>query len=250
MTLSLRAPEAPQAPQAPEPRAPIRTAIGQPSPDTRTLQPDLPRHDDRRDGPGLERRDLLLHYVAEGPRTIDSVDQLGNFLMGFGVLALGYLLQAELRAPLEALRASGPALKDTALQVTGGLALACWGAAVAWLVAFVHTYVTRVLAGRSVHAEGGNEDKIGRVLELPEPDELTWRRFAAGQASFEQFLRGHYRPEDRSGGPDALLYARWTYLRFMALHKLAEMSRMRRLLARALVAGVLFKVCTVLLAAL
>jgi hypothetical protein len=209
-----------------------------------TLQAGSARHDDRRDEPALERRELLLHYVAEGPRTIDSVDQLGNFLMGFGVLALGYLLQAELRGPLEALRGARPAL-----QVLGGVALACWGAAVLWLVAFVHTYVTRVLAGRSVHAEGGNEDKIGRVLELPAPEELAWRRFAAGQASFEQFLRSHYRAEDRAAGGEGLLYARWTYLRFMALHKLAEMARMRRLLARALVAGVGFQILTVLLAA-
>lgn len=222
-----------------------RTAIGAPPPPLPAPRPGSPSHDDRLDESAPARRALLLHYVAEGPRTIDSVDQLGNFLMGFGVLALGYLLQAELSAPLQALRAAGPAL-----QVAGGAALACWGAAVVWLVAFVHTYVTRVLAGRSVHAEGGNEDKIGRVLELPAPEELTWRRFAAGQATFEQFLRGHYRPEDRAGSDDALLYARWTYLRFMAMHKLAEMARMRRLLARALVAGVLFKLFTVLLVAL
>lgn len=225
-----------------------RTAIGAPPPAPplpSAPRPDPPRHDDRLDGSAPARRALLLHYVGEGPRTIDSVDQLGNFLMGFGVLALGYLLQAELSAPLQALRAAGPAL-----QAAGGAALACWAAAVAWLVAFVHTYVTRVLAGRSVHAEGGNEDKIGRVLELPASEELTWRRFAAGQATFEQFLRGHYRPEDRAGGDDALLYARWTYLRFMAMHKLAEMARMRRLLARALVAGVLFKLLTILLVAL
>lgn len=215
----------------------LRTAIGAPAPVT--LAPPAPPPPE----PELARRDLLLHYVHEAPRTIDSVDQLGNFLMGFGVLALGWLLQVDLAAPLAALHAA------PAKQLLGGLALLCWGAAVLWLVAFVHSYVTRVLAGRAVHAEGGNEDKIGRVLELPAPDELSWRRFIAPQPGFEQFLRGHYRPEDRTS-PEALLYARWTYLRFMALTKLAEMARMRRLLGRALVAGVGFKLLTVLLAGL
>ena len=188
-------------------------------------------------------RELLLHYVAEGPRTIDSVDQLGNFLMGFGALALGYMLQVELRLPLEALRSGAPGRVAMA-----ALALAAWGAAVLLLVGFVHSYVTRVLAGRSVHAEGGNEEKIGQVLELPAPDELSWRKFIASQPTWKEFLRGHYRPEDRRSA-EQLLYARWTYLRFMCVAKLAEMARMRRLLAQALGAGVLFKLATVALAA-
>ena len=40
--------------------------------------------------------DLLLHYVGGAQLTAVNVDQLGNFLMGFGVLSLGYLLNADL----------------------------------------------------------------------------------------------------------------------------------------------------------
>lgn len=187
--------------------------------------------------------ELLLHYVGEGPRTVDSVDQLGNFLMGFGALALGYMLQVELRLPLEGLRSGLPGR-----QALAALALVAWLAAVLWLVSFVHAYVTRVLAGRAAHAEGGNEEKIGKLLELPAPDELTWRKFIASQPTFREFVRGHYRAEDRKSA-EQLLYARWTYLRFMCVAKLAEMARMRVLLARALGAGVLFKMATVALSA-
>jgi hypothetical protein len=185
--------------------------------------------------PETKHEDLLRHYVDSAPQTILSVDQLGNFLMGFGVLSMGYMLEADLGPALAAVRA--PALPRAAL---GLLAVGAWGVTVALLVAFVRTYIFKVLAGRAVHAEGGNEEKIGQVVELPEPEELTWRRFFAKQPTFEAFLKESYRREDR-GSPEALLYARFTYLRFMSLRKLAEMDRMRRLLGQALITGVAFK---------
>lgn len=190
--------------------------------------------------PAVQHEDLLRHYVAAAPQTVISVDQLGNFLMGFGVLSMGYMLQADLQPALTALR--GP----VTLAASGGLvALLAWGVTVGLLLAFVRTYIFRVLAGRSVHADGGNEDRIGEVIDGPD-DELTWRKLNRRQPTFEKFLEDSYRREDRKS-PEALLYARFTYLRFMTLRKLAEMDRMRRLLGAALGTGVTFKVAMVML---
>ncbi len=189
--------------------------------------------------PTIQHEDLLRHYVESAPQTVLSVDQLGNFLMGFGVLSMGYMLNADLAPALGAVR--GP----VALKAFGGLlALVAWGVTVGLLLAFVRTYIFRVLAGRSVHADGANEEKIGEVVEVP--DELTWRQFNRRQPTFEKFLEDSYRREDRKSA-EALLYARFSYLRFMTLRKLAEMDRMRRLLGAALVSGVTFKVALVLL---
>lgn len=188
--------------------------------------------------PDVTHQDLLRHYVDKAPETVLSVDQLGNFLMGFGVLAMGYMLQADLTAALGALRAA-PGLKSGLALV----ALLAWFVTVGLLLAFVRTYIFEVLAGRSVHAEGGNEDKIGEVVQLPE--ELAWRRFVSRQPTFEAFVKDSYRREDR-GSPEALLYARFSYLRFMTLKKLQHMDRMRSLLGHALLSGVTFKVALVL----
>ncbi|MCW8140009.1 MAG: hypothetical protein KIT58_14015 [Planctomycetota bacterium] len=180
----------------------------------------------------VQNEDLLRHYVEAAPQTVLSVDQLGNFLMGFGVLAMGYMLQADLSPALQAMKGA-----LGARAFAGLLALLAWGLTVALLLAFVRTYIFRVLAGRAVHAEGGNEDRIGEVVEVPE--ELSWRRFNAAQPTFEAFLKDSYRRQDRQS-PEQLLYARFSYLRFMTLRKLAEMDRMRRLLGQALVSGVAF----------
>ncbi|MCO5170295.1 MAG: hypothetical protein M9894_28500 [Planctomycetes bacterium] len=198
----------------------------------------LTTHDDAL-CPDVRTEDLLRHYVESAPQTVLSVDQLGNFLMGFGVLSMGYMLQADLSPAVLALK--GP----VGAHAMGGLvALLAWGLTVALLLAFVRTYIFRVLAGRAVHADGGNEDKIGQVVEVPE--ELSWRRFNAAQPTFEAFLKDSYRRQDRQS-PEALLYARFSYLRFMTLKKLAEMDRMRRLLGQALISGVAFKVTLVLM---
>jgi hypothetical protein len=190
--------------------------------------------------PDVTHQDLLRHYVDKAPDTVLSVDQLGNFLMGFGVLAMGYMLQADLSAALGALRGGALGLKPG----LGAVALLAWFATVGLLLSFVRTYIFEVLAGRSVHAEGGNEEKIGQVVELPE--ELGWRRFTSRQPTFERFLEDSYRREDRRT-PEALLYARFSYLRFMTLKKLQHMDRMRGLLGQALGCGVTFKVALVLL---
>lgn len=189
--------------------------------------------------PEATHEHLLRHYVEAAPQTVLSVDQLGNFLMGFGVLSMGYMLQADLSPAIGALKGGfGP-------RALGGLlVLFAWGSTIALLLAFVRTYIFRVLAGRAVHAEGGNEDRIGELVEVPE--DMTWRQFNRRQPTFETFLKDSYRREDR-GTPEALLYARFSYLRFMTLRKLSEMDRMRRLLGQALVTGVTFKVALVLL---
>jgi hypothetical protein len=183
--------------------------------------------------PETTHQDLLQHYVESAPNTVLSVDQLGNFLMGFGVLAMGYMLQADLGPAVAAARAV------SRLRALGGVAsLLAWAITVGLLLAFVRTYIFKVLAGRSVHADGGNEDRIGEVVEVPE--KLTWRQWSRRQPTFEAFLRESYRGEDRVS-PEALLYARFSYLRFMTLRKLGEMDRMRRLLGQALITGVAFK---------
>lgn len=187
----------------------------------------------------LNRTDLLEHYLGGALRSVESVDQLGNFLLGFGVLALGYLLSAQLGEPIRAL--AGP---------QRGLALATlitWGTAVALLLGFVYVYVFRVLVGRSVHALGGREDAVGEPL--PDlPPGLRFRDFIRDQRTFADFLAANYRGVDQ-GDPEALLYARWSYVRFMTMRKLSEMNRMRVLLAFALAAGTAFKACSLWLAA-
>lgn len=191
----------------------------------------------------LGRDELLRHYVASAPHTLESVDQLGNFLMGFGVLALGYLLNANLNAATAAVLGG---LGGLHLGL-GATALTAWGLSVGSLIRFVHTYITRVIAGRGLHAPMGDESKVGDVLQLP--PNLSFEEFISGQRDFDQFVRHNFAPTDRED-PSALLYKRWTYTRFMALRKLAEMDRMRSLLGLALTAGVVFKVALVALGAL
>ncbi|MGE0713016.1 MAG: hypothetical protein AB7N76_07980 [Planctomycetota bacterium] len=183
---------------------------------------------------------LLLHYLSGAQGTIESIDQLGNFLMGFGVLALGYLLNQDLGL---ATRRIGAAVPQGAPLLT----LLAWALAVGLLVAFVLVYIFRVLAGRAVHARDGREDAVGEVLDLPE--DLDFAAFARDQRTFADFLRLSYRAADRAS-PAALLYARWTYVRYMCLRKLAEMNRMRALLGLAVVCATAFKVGLVYLGAL
>lgn len=191
----------------------------------------------------LRHDQLLLHYVDGAQHTVQSVDQLGNFLMGFGVLALGFMLQADLHTAAAALDGGAARI----VTVTALLTLAAWGAATGLLVAFVWTYIARVIVGRSVHAADGDPEAVGAVLTPPEG--LGFEQFLRGQRSFGEFLKSNYRTSDRRD-PEALLYARWTYMRFMTLKKLAAMERMRGLLGLALVAGVAFKVLHVYLGAL
>lgn len=81
------------------------------------------------------------------------------------------------------------------------------------LVAFSWTFVFQVIAGRSLHAPGGEEGRIG--ARLGAPVDLTWAEFVEDQPDFAAFLAANYRPRD-TRSPAALLYARWTYARFMA----------------------------------
>lgn len=214
-----------------------RSEIGRHDPAPR---PPAPPADDDPDPSSVTRDHLLLHYVQAAPQTVASVDQLGNFLMGFGVLALGYLLQADLGAATGALHRAGLPLG------LGVAALLAWSGAVVHLVLFVRTYVFEVLAGRRAHVEADDEAALGDVVEVP--DDLAWRAFVRRQPTFERFLETSYRREDRASAQQ-LLYARFTYLRFMTLRKLAAMDRMRRLLGRALVLGVTFKAALVALGA-
>lgn len=184
--------------------------------------------------------DLLRHYLSGSLRTVESVDQLGNFLMGFGVLSLGYLLNAELAPATTQL---GTASHGLALVTLGS-----WGLAIGLLLAFVYVYIFRVLAGRSVHASEGREDAVGEVL--PDlPHDTDFQGFMRHQRSFGEFIKTHYRSVDTQS-PEALLYARYSYLRFMTLRKLGEMNRMRCLLGLALAAGIAFKLGAVYLGSL
>lgn len=185
------------------------------------------------------RGDLLRHYLDGAQQTVGSVDQLGNFLMGFGVLALGYLLNADLGLATSA-------LGGAAHKVAGFLALGSWGLAVLLLVMFVWTYIFRVIAGREVHARDGREENVGEVIDLP--SRLTYTDFRMHQGSFDEFLATHYTSRDRKD-PERLLFVRWSYLRFMTLKKLEAMERMRGLLGFGLLFGVGFKLVLVYLQA-
>ena len=129
----------------------------------------------------LTHDDLLRHYVQGAQMTVGSIDQLGNFLMGFGVLALGYLLNADLAPATSVFGVAG-----AGHHISAVLTLASWGVAVGLLVCFVMTYVFRVLAGRAVHARDGREEAIGDVIEVP--DDLSYEQFMRHQGSFDQFL--------------------------------------------------------------
>jgi len=185
--------------------------------------------------------DLLLHYLNGAQRTIESIDQLGNFLMGFGVLALGYLLNANLQPVTRWLTGVG------GHQGAAALTLAAWGIAVLALLAFVFVYIFRVLAGRAVHAQDGREDGVGEVLD-DLPEDLSFPTFMQHQRSFGDFVRTHFHSRDHRS-PEALLYARWSYMRFMGLKKLVEMNRMRTLLGLGLVCGTAYKFGVVYLGA-
>lgn len=179
--------------------------------------------------------ELLLHYVEGAQKTAESIDQLGNFLMGLGALTLGYLLQTDLAPLLAAARADVPA---------AAIGLLSWAAAVVLLLAFAAVYIFRMLAGRRVHAPADDPRALGEVLEVPA--DLDWAGFVKGQETWRAFLRHHYDAEALRSR-EALLYARWSALRFMTLRKLADMQRMRRLLAGALVALVAFKLAALTL---
>lgn len=185
---------------------------------------------------------LLMHYVHGAQQTVQSIDQLGNFLMGFGVLALGYLLNQDLDVATRAL-----GVGSAGQQISGLLTLGAWGIAVGLLVCFVYTYVFHVIAGRAVHGSDGTESNVGEVIDLPE--DPTFQQFVRPQRTFRSFLKNSYRSSDQDD-PSALLYARWTYMRFMTVKKLREMQRMRHLLGMALISGVAFKVLLVYQAAL
>ena len=190
------------------------------------------------ESPPQEHRDLLRHYLDGAQETVGSVDQLGNFLMGFGVLALGYLLNADLGVATHGL--------GTGARLAATATLAAWALAVGLLLLFVWTYIFRVVAGREVHAHDGREDAVGEVIDLP--GHLTYPEFRRHQGSFEEFLATHYAYRDRKD-PERLLFVRWSYLRFMTLKKLEAMDRMRGLLGLALVFGVGFKLGLVYLQA-
>ena len=64
--------------------------------------------------------DLLHHYLRGAQQTVQSVDQLGNFLMGFGVLALGYLLNSDLSAATAVFGSASQAHAATARPESAG----------------------------------------------------------------------------------------------------------------------------------
>lgn len=192
--------------------------------------------------PEVAHPDLLLHYLQGAQRTVEAIDQLGNFLMGFGVLALGYLLQADL-TPATHLLGRAP----TGTQVVALGALACWATAVGLLLIFAGVYVLGLLTGRRVHARDHDPATIGEVLAPAEG--LDYPTFLARQRTWRDFLRLTY-PAKHLPDPEALLYDRWSALRFLAHTKLAAIAHMRALLITALGAGVGFKLLHTFLAAL
>ncbi|RMG11128.1 MAG: hypothetical protein D6731_16190 [Planctomycetota bacterium] len=176
--------------------------------------------------PTRAREKLLDHYLRCGVASLQSADQLGHFLSGVAVLGLGALLHVDL-SPASALL--GRAADDRLLVAL--FCLGAWATAVGLSCAFLIIYVLRGLAGRSVHARGGREDRIGAPLGPLPPG--GFEAFIRDQRRFEDFLHHHYRPGDLARGED-LLYARWSYLRYAALQKLEVLRRLRALLALAL----------------
>lgn len=185
------------------------------------------------ESPQLSRDTLLQHYVQESVQVLQGLDNLGNFLMGFGVLVLGYLLNAQLK----------PHVLQSFTQTNGGMAMLSWLCLGAWTLAvvlllrFMYWFIFHLLAGRAVYASDNQPNSIGERIQLKQ---MTYEEYQSQAPDFDSFVSSNYLDMDQSQDKQ-LWFATFRYTRYVALRKLMIMNRMRSLLAWALWWGLVFK---------
>jgi len=179
------------------------------------------------------RQGLLKHYVQEGAHTLQGIDNMGNFLVGLGVLMLGYLLNVQNKELFVQLFIKD----DRSLAMLSGSCLFAWAMSIVLLLWFMHVFIFHLLAGRRVHASHGKVGSIGERMEL---QGMSYPDFERQAPDFETFVEKNYLPSDQEES-EQLWYATFRYTRYMALRKLMVMKQMRSLLAWAMLFGVLFK---------
>ena len=175
--------------------------------------------------------ELLKHYVSEGTKVLQGLDNLGNFLMGFGVLMLGYLLNSNMKFHFSIL--AGVEEKF----VWSGVSVLAWVAAVVFLLGFMYLFIFELLAGRSIYAWRNDKKSIGSRIRIRK---MSYEEFEKMAPTFKDFLRNNYLESDRTNSQQTW-YATFRYCRYMAFKKLMIMNQMRCLLAWAMACGVIFK---------
>ena len=189
----------------------------------------------------LTKEELLKHFVEEGSLVLQNLDNLGNFLMGFGMIVLGYMLSVNLQPHLESF------FEGTEEKFTFScFALFAWTLSILCLLGFIYLFIFHLLAGRAVFAHEGKKDVVGERLLIKK---MSFAQFQQKAPDYATFLKTHYLPEDRICG-EQLWYATFRYTRYMAYRKLMVMNKMRELLGAALLSGVVFKILDIALQAL
>ncbi|TNE44327.1 MAG: hypothetical protein EP343_31760 [Deltaproteobacteria bacterium] len=201
------------------------------------LESTIPPLPQQEESPTLSREALLHHYVQEGVQVLQGLDNLGNFLMGFGVLVLGYLLNAQLK----------PHVLQSFTQSNGGVAMLSWLCLGAWTLAvvlllrFMYWFIFHLLAGRAVYASQNQANSIGERIELKR---MTYQQYQEQAPNFDSFVQRNYLEKDQNEDKQ-LWFATFRYTRYVALRKLMIMNRMRSLLAWALWWGLVFKLADI-----
>lgn len=185
----------------------------------------------------LNRQELLKYYVQEGTQIFQSLDNLGNFLMGFGVLMLGYLLNVNLTSYLARIQAENTIFNFSTI------ALMAWIASIILLLGFMYLFIFHLIAGRTIHASGNSRNSIGQKISITE---MTYDKFFSAAPTFDAFISRNYLREDQTSDMQ-IWYATFRYSRYMAFQKLMIMNKMRQLIALAMVSGVFFKILDIAL---
>ncbi len=187
----------------------------------------------------LNRQELLKYYVHEGTQIFQSLDNLGNFLMGFGVLMLGYLLNVNLNSYFARIEVEQSVFNFSTF------ALIAWIASIVLLLGFMYFFIFHLISGRTIHAKENSRNSIGKRISITE---MTYDKFASTAPTFDAFIAKNYLYEDQKSDTQ-IWYATFRYSRYMAFQKLMIMNKMRKLIAWAMISGVLFKILDILLIA-
>lgn len=179
------------------------------------------------------REDLLQHFVQEGTNVLQSLDHLGNFLMGAGMVMLGYLLSTQLKSQLVHILTK----PSNQLFYLSWTCILAWCCAVTLLLRFMYCFIFHLLAGRTIHPSHNKPESIGERIPIKE---MTYQEFSQNSSDFQTFIQNNYLQQDQAN-PEQLWYATFRYTRYMAFRKLMLMNQMRSLLGWAMLFSVVFK---------
>lgn len=187
----------------------------------------------------LGKNELLKHLVQEGSQVLQNLDNLGNFMMGFGVLVLGYLLNVNLKVHFQYL------LEPHSFEIfsLSFFALLSWSLSIVLLLGFVYLFIFHLLAGRSIYATKNNPNSIGERISIKG---MGYRDFEKMAPTFEDFLKNNFLSQDQKDD-EQIWYATFRYSRYMAYRKLMVMNKMREMLGIAILSGVFFKLLDILI---